>query len=124
MSELGFDDKVVLIAAGGPLQVLGLEVLDERTRSGLDRGHLLSVFSYDADWDFMERHPVGDELAFLLEGEADVVLGRGHDERRMALRPGHFGVIPEGEWHRLRVRSRCAVLFATPAPALTEHRSL
>jgi mannose-6-phosphate isomerase-like protein (cupin superfamily) len=86
-------------------------------------GRVLSIFGYNATWTWWERHPIGDEVAHVLSGEAELLLedhlGRGATVR---LATATSAVIPAGAWHRLRVTRPTSVLFVTPTPARTEHR--
>jgi mannose-6-phosphate isomerase-like protein (cupin superfamily) len=62
-----------------------------------------------------ERHPDGDELLHVLEGEVDVTVltDGGPVEARIAA--GSVFVVPRGLWHRQLPRPRVTLLFATPA---------
>jgi quercetin dioxygenase-like cupin family protein len=74
-------------------------------------------FSGRTPW---ERHPDGDELLHVLEGEIDVtVLGDG-GPAHAALRAGSVFVVPRGLWHQQFAPAGAALLFATPADT-TEH---
>jgi mannose-6-phosphate isomerase-like protein (cupin superfamily) len=102
----------------------------DRGRPEFGTGRIVSVFSYEHTWDFQERHPTGDELAYVVSGEVDLLLEDDNDlsrtggERAVRLAAGLAGVVPPGFWHRLAVRKPCTVLFITPVPAATEHRSV
>ncbi len=91
--------------------------------SELATGRLVSVFSYDVTWDYQELHPTGDELVYVLEGDVELLLDRGEGERARQLARGRAAVIPAGCWHRVAVHARATLLFVTPVPATTEHRS-
>ena len=93
-----------------------------RDRIELATGRLVSVFSYDATWDYQERHPTGDELVYMLGGEADLLVDTGAGEHALRLTAGRAGVVPAGGWHRLAVHEPCTALFITPTPARTQHR--
>ena len=95
----------------------------DRARAELATGRLLSVFTYVATWDYQERHPTGDELVFVLEGDVELLLDCGDGERAQRLARGGAGIVPAGSWHRLAVDARATLLFVTPVPALTEHRA-
>ena len=87
-------------------------------------GRLLSIFSYDSTWDYQERHPDGEELALVLDGEVDFLLDVGDGEQPVHLDRGEACVVPTGAWHRAAVAAPCTILFITPVPARTEHRPL
>lgn len=97
---------------------------NERDRSELAAGHILSAFSYDVSWDYQERHPDGDELAVALEGNVDFIVDQGDGENRVQVDRGTGCLIPAGAWHRVVVREPSTILFLTPVPARTEHRTL
>jgi mannose-6-phosphate isomerase-like protein (cupin superfamily) len=62
-----------------------------------------------------ERHPGGDELLHILEGEVDVtVLTDGGPVHEVA-RAGSVCVVPRGLWHRTLARSAVTLLYMTPA---------
>jgi mannose-6-phosphate isomerase-like protein (cupin superfamily) len=84
---------------------------------------MLSVFDYESDWTWWERHPLGDELVYLLDGEVVFLLDDGDSRWSLPLSPGTAGVVPKGTWHSAHVPEPSRVLFLTPTPAKTEHRS-
>jgi quercetin dioxygenase-like cupin family protein len=61
-----------------------------------------------------EIHPAGDELLYLLEGEADVVTLTDDGPVRSPLNTGSIFICPRAHWHRIEPRSPIALLFATP----------
>jgi quercetin dioxygenase-like cupin family protein len=77
----------------------------------------VSRFSAMSHW---ERHPAGDELLHLLDGEADVVTLTDDGPVRSLLRAGSIFVCPRGLWHQILPRSPLSLLFATPGGD-TEH---
>ena len=93
---------------------------DERPE--LADGRLLSVFDYKNDWTWWERHPRGDELAYVLTGAIELLLEDGNRQWSVDLVPGTAGIVPEGTWHSARITKPSTVLFVTPTPAGTEHR--
>jgi quercetin dioxygenase-like cupin family protein len=71
-----------------------------------------------------ERHPNGDELLHLLEGEAEVVTLTDAGPVRSPLRAGSIFICPQGLWHQVRPRSPVSLFFATPGEgteAMTTH---
>lgn len=79
-------------------------------------GHVLvSVHTFDSDWPTWERHPAGDEIVVLLEGDARLVLRRddGFTEIEMN-QSGEFVVVPKGAWHTAQTRVPTRMLFMTP----------
>jgi quercetin dioxygenase-like cupin family protein len=77
----------------------------------------VSRFSRDSHW---ERHPAGDELLHVLEGEADVVTLTDAGPVRSTVRAGSIFICPQGLWHRVLPRSPLSLLFATPGEG-TKH---
>src|SRR6266478_5169662 len=74
-------------------------------------------FSEPSHW---ERHPAGDELLHVLEGEADVVTLTDGGPVRSTVRAGSIFICPRGLWHQVLPRSPLSMLFATPGEG-TEH---
>src|SRR5205809_656045 len=77
----------------------------------------VSRFSEPSHW---ERHPAGDELLHILEGEADVVTLTDGGPVRSTVRAGSIFICPRGLWHQVLPRSPVSMLFATPGEG-TEH---
>lgn len=69
-----------------------------------------------------ERHPAGDELLHILDGETDVVTLTDAGPVRSTVGAGALFICPQGLWHRLEPRLPGSMLFATPG-AGTEHSS-
>jgi quercetin dioxygenase-like cupin family protein len=88
----------------------------------LTEGRVLTVFDYEETWSWWERHPVGDELVYVLEGEIDLHLDDGVSIRVLRIRRGESAIVPTGAWHRAIVPVPSRLLFVTPTPARTEHR--
>ena len=70
-----------------------------------------------------ERHRDGDELLYLIQGEATVLLERPEGEERVELTAGKALVVPRGVWHRVIPRGEVTLLYATPGPN-NDHRAL
>jgi mannose-6-phosphate isomerase-like protein (cupin superfamily) len=88
----------------------------------LEEGRLLSVFDYQNHWTWWERHPLGDELAYVVRGEIELLLDDGDHQWSIDLEEGNAGVVPTGTWHSARIPKPSTILFVTPTPARTEHR--
>ena len=88
----------------------------------LTEGRVLTVFDYEQSWSWWERHPVGDELLYVLEGEIDFHLDDGVSTRVLRIRRGESAIVPAGAWHRAEIPTPSRLLFITPTPARTEHR--
>lgn len=88
----------------------------------LDRGRLMSAFSFSEPWSTWERHPAGDELVMLLSGAATLILEQADKERAVKLSdPGAFVLVPQNIWHTARTTVPTTMLFVTQG-AGTEHR--
>jgi len=75
-----------------------------------------------------EVHPDGDELLYLVEGRAEVVLDDGDQyhvgtETRFPFAAGEGFVVPRAVWHRLEFDAPVHLVFVTPGPA-SGHRPL
>ena len=89
---------------------------------GFKQRLLVSSLSFEADWTTWERHPAGDEIVCLLEGETTLVLERGGTQESVRLgRPGEYVVVPKGTWHTARTAVPTRMLFVTPGEG-TENR--
>jgi len=73
-------------------------------------------FSGQSPW---ERHPNGDELVHILDGDATLTMITADGPRSFQMRGGMMIVVPQGHWHRFHAPHRVTVLTATPQP--TEH---
>ncbi|MEO6026359.1 MAG: cupin domain-containing protein [Candidatus Binatia bacterium] len=73
-------------------------------------------FSGETPW---ERHPDGDELLHVLDGEIDVTVLADAGPVHVSVAAGGVFVCPRGLWHRQRPKTAATLLFATPA-ATTE----
>ena len=89
----------------------------------IDRGRLITAGYSETDWSSWERHPAGDEIVMLLDGEATLVIespdGAEYDVALAG--SGSYAVVPRGCWHTLRVHAPCRTLIVTPGRG-TEHR--
>ncbi|HZX81345.1 MAG TPA: cupin domain-containing protein [Lysobacter sp.] len=96
--------------------------LAEGNHTELDRGQLMSAFTFDEPWASWERHPAGEELVMLLSGAAEVVLELPGGENVVALSAvGDYVLVPPNIWHTARTSVPTTMLFLTPG-AGTEHR--
>ncbi len=83
---------------------------------------LVALHHFDRDWPTWERHPAGDEMLVLLEGEIELqVKDQGSTSSVSLLRSGDSVVIPKGCWHTGKVPDSAKVLFVTPGEG-TENR--
>ena len=61
-----------------------------------------------------ERHPAGDELLHVLEGELEICVLAPEGRMSFPLQAGSVFVIPRGLWHRSYPRGAVSMLFVTP----------
>ncbi len=88
----------------------------------IDRGRLMSAFTFSEPWQTWERHPAGEELVMLLSGAATLVLEEADGERTISLsEPGSFVLVPQNVWHTARTSVPTKMLFLTPGES-TENR--
>ena len=80
-------------------------------------GNLFSArFSGNGAW---ERHPNGDELVQVLEGETRFHIITDDEPQTHTLKAGMLVVVPQGAWHRFESPNGVTLMTATPKP--TEH---
>jgi mannose-6-phosphate isomerase-like protein (cupin superfamily) len=97
-----------------------MKPVDPRTAKTRARGRLLPfndcTIGVAREWPpHWERHPQGDELLHVLEGEVEVELReRGGRRRRTTVPAGSFFVVPRGLWHRPLQRKPVVMLYVTP----------
>src|SRR5580658_1771207 len=77
----------------------------------LSDGRILSVFHYTATWTWWERHPDGDELAYVLQGAVEVLLDDGVGPVSLQLLPGESAIIASGSWHSVSMTEPATILF-------------
>lgn len=84
---------------------------------------LVSHFSFATDWSTWERHPAGEELVCLLEGDVELHLEKEDGSRDTVVlnAPGAFVLVPPNTWHTAKVRRPAKMLFVTPGEG-TENR--
>ena len=80
------------------------------------------MFDYDETSAWSERHPVGDELLYVLEGEIGFQLDDGVSTEVVHVCARESIVVPAGVWHRAEISTPSRLLFVTPTPVHTEHR--
>lgn len=66
-----------------------------------------------------ERHPAGDEIVLLLDGETNLVLLTAKGEKSNHLTKGGMMVVPKNVWHRFESPKGVKVFTVTPQP--TDH---
>jgi mannose-6-phosphate isomerase-like protein (cupin superfamily) len=73
----------------------------------------VGFYSGSSDW---ERHPKGDEIVMVLEGNSTVVLLTEGQEERVRLETGDLVVVPANVWHMFEGSEKLKVLSVTPDP--------
>ena len=68
-------------------------------------------YSGQSPW---ERHPDGDELLYVIEGEAAITLLTDDGPVETTLHAGSVFVVPQGLWHRVLAREVVIQFGATP----------
>ena len=76
-------------------------------------GIYLTHYAGYSEW---ERHPSGDELVQIVEGETTLVLLFDGVESKNKLMPGEILVVPQGIWHRFESPKGLKLLTITPPP--------
>ena len=79
-------------------------------------GIFITHYSGNSEW---ERHPNGDELVQVIEGETTLILLVNGNQTSNTLREGELLVVPKGIWHRFKTPKGVKVMTITPQP--TEH---
>ncbi len=81
-----------------------------------DGGIFVAHFQGDSGW---ERHPKGDEVVQILEGDTHMNIIVDDVVESLDLSAGMMVVVPQGCWHRFRSDTGVKVMTTTPRP--TEH---
>ncbi|HEX3837218.1 MAG TPA: cupin domain-containing protein [Steroidobacteraceae bacterium] len=92
-----------------------------RRLMGSEKGRLLSVLPVAADWKHWEMHPAGDEILYMLEGEATFLLSLADGVKEIAFTAGRLLIVPQGVWHTARI-NQPGRLLAITAGLGTQHR--
>lgn len=81
-----------------------------------DGGIFITHYSGNSEW---ERHPNGDELVQVIEGESTLILLKNGNQTSNLLKENDLLVVPKGIWHRFESPKGVKVLTITPQP--TDH---
>jgi quercetin dioxygenase-like cupin family protein len=95
-----------------------LPLMEFRKLASFNAGHV-GVFRCEAGVSPWERHPDDDELLYVLDGEADLIVMMEGDPIATTVEAGSLFVVPRGRWHRHHVRGHLHELYVTPGR--TEH---
>ena len=112
--------------AASPIEVN--ETFWEELMSGggersLEEGRLVTAHHWAEDWDSWEMHPAGDEIAFLVSGQATFILEEPNGGRGVELHPGTYCIVPRGTWHTAKIQIPSTIIFMTSG-AGTQHRPM
>lgn len=107
---------LLLDAAGNATSMPGGDAFWSKPEAELEavgQGWLVSEFLFSADWPNWEMHPFADELVYLLEGEATLLLELPSGVQSEPIRGRGLVVVPRGIWHTARTRGPCRMLHVT-----------
>lgn len=82
-----------------------------------DGGVFVGHYAGFSEW---ERHPNGDEIVMVLDGETSLILLDGNQERKNTLKKGELIVVPKNAWHRFESPKGVKIMTVTPQP--TDHQ--
>lgn len=80
-------------------------------------GIYVANYSGFSEW---ERHPHGDEMVQVLEGETCLILRIDNEDVPNKIKAGELLIVPQGIWHRFESPKGVKVLTITPQP--TDHQ--
>jgi len=82
---------------------------------------LVSEFAFEDDWPNWEMHPAGDEIVYLLAGEATLLMEQADRVAAVPMKAPSMVVVPQGVWHTATVSVPCRMLHITRGEG-TRHR--
>jgi mannose-6-phosphate isomerase-like protein (cupin superfamily) len=85
-------------------------------------GRLVSMFTFDCNWDTWEMHPAGAELVLVTQGALTLIQETAAGERRIELTSGQYAINPPGVWHTADAKGEVTAIFITSGLG-TEHRA-
>jgi mannose-6-phosphate isomerase-like protein (cupin superfamily) len=95
--------------------------LPEAVLAGHGKTWLVSQFSCANDWPNWEMHPEADEIMYLADGRAHLLLEQPSGVQRIGLAAPSMPVVPRGVWHTAQTAESCCRLFITMDVG-TKHR--
>lgn len=88
----------------------------------VEKGWLISFYSFEQSWNTWENHPLGEEVVIMLSGVVDFVMEvEGQETLTRLETPASFVIVPRNTWHTARVISPATMLFLTSGEG-TQHR--
>ena len=85
-------------------------------------GYLLSSYVFDKNWETWERHPAGDEVVIVVQGQLEIIFDYGERQETTIISEGETFLIPKNTWHTGKVEKPCHAIFLTYGRG-TEHRA-
>ena len=76
-------------------------------------GYLMAQFDFKEDWSTWEKHPNGDEVVVVLQGEATFILEQDSGQQEIPLVAGNYVVVPQNTWHTANIVKPANMLFLT-----------
>ena len=83
-----------------------------------DGGVFVGHWAGTSEW---ERHPAGDEIVMVIEGDTTIYFLTDAGEQSAGLGAGDLVVVPRATWHRFETPTAVKILSVTPQP--TDHRA-
>ncbi len=83
--------------------------------------YLVTMHSYEGNWNQWEMHPHGDEIVCLISGSVNFILERPSNKIVSLSNPGSYVVVPIGTWHTADVLQPSSIIFMTAGEG-TQHR--
>ena len=74
-------------------------------------------YAGSSEW---ERHPKGEEIVYVVEGETTLVMFGEKEDSSIRLKQGELFVVPQNVWHRFETPVGVKILSVTPEPG--DHR--
>ena len=81
-----------------------------------DGGVFIAQYAGSSAW---ERHPVGDEIVTVIDGETTMTMWIDGAEAAHTMGSGEMIIVPQNTWHRFDTPVGVKVMTVTPQP--TEH---
>jgi quercetin dioxygenase-like cupin family protein len=98
------------------------EGYDQRHRSDLEEGRIVSLFRFEESWTSWEMHPQGEEVVCVVQGHMTLHQELPDGSRQSTeLGPGEYAINPRGAWHTADAAEPVVALFITPGKDTT-HR--
>lgn len=90
-------------------------------RADLQEGRMVMALPYRESWGNWERHPNGDEVVLLIEGQIELIVETDQGEERTPMKAGDTVLVPQSKWHTADVSEPGLALHITRGEG-TDHR--